>query len=227
VEKSPVKRYSGPTISGTIALALGLLGLGLDLPDPVVLAVTTVLLVAAALWAAWIRLWPRVKAAVIGWLRRELVQPVVQASTRTAKGTVRQTLDQQGRAIANREAETKRAERATRLRLALNKVSEEIEYINGRVAANDKWYWDNHNLPADAWVQWGEVIAGEDDEAHAALRAVYRMVDTIQHSIDEDHARNYDVGVMESDAVEWHDVFVRAQQVVNRRLRHLREAQAA
>jgi len=225
VEKSAVKRYRGPTIGGTAAVVLGLLGLGLDLPDPLVIAVTAVIVLAALLWAAWIRLWPRAKRATIASLKRELVQPALLQASPTGGGT-RQTLDHQEAQAARREVEKERAQRRTQLRLALNKVSEEMEHIDGRISADDHFYWVNYQLPASQWEAWGDEIAAQDHKLHAVLRAVYRQRDTLQYELDRQEEEGVEVvGILPVDLSTWQRVYGIATRAVCRKLEALDQAE--
>jgi len=71
-----------------------------------------------------------------------------------------------------------------KLRAALNQVSEEIEYLQDRVRANDAAFWLEYNLPVWKWAEHGALIAEHETAVHARARKMYAEVDRLQHCID-------------------------------------------
>lgn len=75
------------------------------------------------------------------------------------------------------------------LRLALNELLEELEYILGRVDDDDPSYWHTHVLPNAKWVAHAAMIGATDNRAHQALRAAYREANRINHCLQNQTSR--------------------------------------
>jgi hypothetical protein len=152
-------QFKGPTIAGAAGIALALAGLGAQL-------------------AGWRIEWLGIVIFAIGVL--VLVGGLTWAGARWLTprviARVAEVVKDDHRADINRKRE---------LRKAINGVREEIEYLYDRVIDDQGGYWyRGHRLPARQWEQFGPLIAEEHDEAHAALRTVYREADAINHDID-------------------------------------------
>jgi hypothetical protein len=80
------------------------------------------------------------------------------------------------------------------LRLALNELSEELEYILDRIAEDEPGYWRRLKLPNVKWVEHGALLASTDNRGHEALRAAYREADRINHCLHNQRQRFDDHG---------------------------------
>jgi hypothetical protein len=75
------------------------------------------------------------------------------------------------------------------LRLALNELLEELEYILGRIDDDDPGYWHANALPKEKWVAHGAMIGATDNRAHEALRAAYREADRISQCLQRQRSQ--------------------------------------
>jgi hypothetical protein len=103
------------------------------------------------------------------WVKADVQREIAKQKA----GSQRLAATLQDAAAATAAQDTKSVAEAA-LRLALNELLEELEYILGRVEDNDPAYWHAYQLPNDKWVAHAATIGATDNRAHAALRAAYR-----------------------------------------------------
>lgn len=102
--------------------------------------------------------------------------------------------------LALPEADSVGDERERRIRIAKARLTQELEYIQGRITTGTWSYWSRHRLPREEWDKFGDLLAAEGfHEAHKALREVYRLTDALHHAVKEFQAR----GGMAPEVSKW------------------------
>lgn len=210
------------SIGGGVAAFVVLAGLALSLSNKlrsetlalVLLVGGGIFLILCVLVAAWRWASDRITLAVQTRIKEEVQSSVREHLVRDVRPWVKEDV---ARAIAdNAEGGRKLAEmllkspsEATqpmaeaKLRLALNELSEELEYILDRIKADDPGYWHGSTLPKEKWVAHGSMLGSVDDRGHEALRGAYREADRINHCLADQPSRvDFEGGPIDSRSVE-------------------------
>jgi hypothetical protein len=185
-------------------------GLALGLSDTLrnetvaraILFVGLLFLVVCLIVGAWRNVEPRVSARRQAQIDEVVVRAVREHFVRDVRPWVLADVQrviaenaEGGRKLAeillNAPSETTQPMTEAKLRLALNEISEELEYILDRIAEDEPGYWHRFTLPKVKWIAHGSMIAATDNSGHETLRAAYREADRINHCL-RDQATRYD-----------------------------------
>jgi hypothetical protein len=176
--------YRSPTIGGVVGLVLGLVGLAVSLDDDlrsdvlalVVIGLAALAIVVSLIWA--LAVWLRYR-------RDERIRSLIAA----ALAEQRASAPQPGPSLASspnaaQQRRDREQERLRQLRRAANEIAAELEFDRARIEANDPGWWSRHRLEIGKWTDYGRLLAEEDDETHAAVRAAYAEVERITHCVE-------------------------------------------
>jgi hypothetical protein len=141
------KRYGPVGIPLILGLAFTLTGWTSD-------GVGVALLIFAAMWFAYLALWPRVKAQLAGAVAEELA--VATASPSDLR----------------------------ELRIAVASISEELEHSRPVLDELDHDFFDAYKLPVHQWNQHGAALASHGHmRAHRVTREAYRKIDEVNRNL--------------------------------------------